>query len=85
MTEPGAGSDANSGKTKAIFNADKSKFILNGQKCGLPILDLQMFSLCFAKLRMTPIFLAIVHKEWGVKLGAEENLVFMVHLQDKCF
>ncbi|HBH04999.1 MAG TPA: acyl-CoA dehydrogenase [Flavobacteriales bacterium] len=32
LTEPGSGSDANSGKTKATLNADGSKYILNGQK-----------------------------------------------------
>ena len=32
LTEPDSGSDANSGKSKAILNSDKSKYIINGQK-----------------------------------------------------
>ena len=32
LTEPGAGSDANSGKTKAVLSADKKFYIINGQK-----------------------------------------------------
>lgn len=32
LTEPNSGSDANSGKTKALLSKDKKKYILNGQK-----------------------------------------------------
>ena len=32
LTEPGSGSDANSGKTKAILSPDGKNYILNGQK-----------------------------------------------------
>jgi alkylation response protein AidB-like acyl-CoA dehydrogenase len=32
LTEPGAGSDANSGKTKAVLNADGKHYTINGQK-----------------------------------------------------
>jgi len=32
LTEPSAGSDANSGKTKAVLSEDGSHYILNGQK-----------------------------------------------------
>jgi len=32
LTEPGAGSDANSGKTKAVLSADGKHYVLNGQK-----------------------------------------------------
>jgi len=32
LTEPDSGSDANSGKTKAVLSKDKKKYILNGQK-----------------------------------------------------
>ena len=34
LTEPGAGSDANSGKTNARLSDDGKFYILNGQKCG---------------------------------------------------
>ena len=32
LTEPGAGSDANSGKSKATLSADAKHYVLNGQK-----------------------------------------------------
>jgi len=32
LTEPGSGSDANSGKTKAVLSSDGTHYILNGQK-----------------------------------------------------
>jgi alkylation response protein AidB-like acyl-CoA dehydrogenase len=32
LTEPGSGSDANSGKTKAVLSADGKHYIINGQK-----------------------------------------------------
>ena len=32
LTEPDSGSDANSGKTKAVLSADKKYYVLNGQK-----------------------------------------------------
>ncbi len=32
LTEPGAGSDANSGKTKAVLSSDGKHYIMNGQK-----------------------------------------------------
>lgn len=32
LTEPGSGSDANSGKTKAVLSADGTHYVLNGQK-----------------------------------------------------
>src|ERR1700760_4542163 len=32
LTEPGSGSDANSGKTKAVLTPDGKNYILNGQK-----------------------------------------------------
>ncbi|MFZ1691789.1 MAG: acyl-CoA dehydrogenase family protein [Flavobacteriales bacterium] len=32
LTEPGSGSDANSGKTKAVLSADGKHYVINGQK-----------------------------------------------------
>lgn len=34
LTEPGAGSDANSGKTTATLSEDGKSYKINGQKCG---------------------------------------------------
>mgnify|MGYP002712183512 FL=1 len=34
LTEPGSGSDANSGKTKAVLTDDGKHYIINGQRSG---------------------------------------------------
>jgi alkylation response protein AidB-like acyl-CoA dehydrogenase len=48
LTEPSAGSDANSGKTKAVLDGGKSML----KKCGSPMVVLQMFSLFSPRLTM---------------------------------
>ena len=45
LTEPGSGSDANSGKTKAVLSPDGKHYLLNGQKMWItngPIADVVM-------------------------------------------
>ncbi len=74
LTEPGAGSDANSGKTKAIHSEDKQHFILNGQKMWITNSGFADVFFVFCKIEDDKnLSCLIVHKEWGVKLGAEEN------------
>ena len=74
LTEPGAGSDANAGKTKALFTADKKHFILNGQKMWITNSGFADVFFVFCKIEDDKkLSCLIVHKEWGVKLGAEEN------------
>jgi alkylation response protein AidB-like acyl-CoA dehydrogenase len=74
LTEPGAGSDANSGKTKAIFSEDKSHFILNGQKMWITNSGFADVFFVFCKIEDDEnLSCLIVQKEWGVTLGAEEN------------
>ena len=74
LTEPGSGSDANSGKTKAIFNQDKSHYILNGQKMWITNSGFADVFFVFCKIEDDEnLSCLIVHKEWGVKLGAEEK------------
>ena len=47
LTEPTAGSDANSGKTKAVLSDDGSHYKISGQKCGFLMQGLQIFySIC---------------------------------------
>jgi alkylation response protein AidB-like acyl-CoA dehydrogenase len=74
LTEPGAGSDANSGKTKAVFSEDKSHFILNGQKMWITNSGFADVFFVFCKIEEDEnLSCLIVQKEWGVTLGAEEN------------
>lgn len=74
LTEPSAGSDANSGKSKAIFSEDKKHFILNGQKMWITNSGFADVFFVFCKIENDEnLSCLIVHKEWGVKLGTEEN------------
>ena len=74
LTEPSAGSDANAGKSKAVYSNDKHHFILNGQKMWITNSGFADVFLVFCKIENDEnLSCLIVHKEWGVKLGAEEN------------
>jgi alkylation response protein AidB-like acyl-CoA dehydrogenase len=74
LTEPGAGSDANSGKTKAVYSEDKSHFILNGQKMWITNSGFADVFFVFCKIEDDPnLSCLIVHKDYGVTLGEEEK------------
>ena len=74
LTEPGAGSDANSGKTKAVFSEDEKHFIVNGQKMWITNSGFADVFFVFCKIENDKnLSCLIVHKEWGVTLGAEEK------------
>ena len=74
LTEPSAGSDANAGKSKAVYSNDKQHFILNGQKMWITNSGFADVFFVFCKIENDEnLSCLIVHKEWGVKLGAEEN------------
>lgn len=74
LTEPGSGSDANAAKTKAVFSEDKSHFILNGQKMWITNSGFADVFFVFCKIEDDEnLSCLIVHKEWGVKLGEEED------------
>ncbi len=74
LTEPGAGSDANSGKTKALINQDQTHFVLNGQKMWITNSGFADVFFVFCKIEDDEnLSCLIVHKDWGVKLGAEEK------------
>ena len=53
LTEPGAGSDANAGKTKAVLSEDGQHYILNGQKMWITNGGFADLLTVFAKLTMT--------------------------------
>ncbi len=52
LTEPDAGSDANSGKTKAVLTADKTHYLVNGQKMWITNGGFADIFIVFAKNRL---------------------------------
>ena len=50
LTEPGAGSDANSGKTKAVLSEDKKHYLITGQKIWISNAGFADIFTVFAKI-----------------------------------
>ena len=76
LTEPGAGSDANSGKTKAILSADGSHYKITGQKMWISNAGFASLMIVFARIeddKNITGFLVPYDPENGIKLGDEEN------------
>ncbi|PZP50116.1 MAG: acyl-CoA dehydrogenase [Pseudopedobacter saltans] len=75
LTEPSAGSDANSGKTKATLSADGKHYILNGQKMWITNAGFADVFTVFAKIDDDKKLSAfIVEKDYpGISLNAEEK------------
>lgn len=75
LTEPTAGSDANSGKTKAILNTDLKHYKLNGQKIWITNGGIADVFVVFAKIDEDKDLSAfIVEKEFsGFSIGQEEK------------
>ncbi len=75
LTEPGAGSDANSGKTKATLSADGKHYILNGQKMWITNTGFGDVFTVFAKIDNDRVLSAfIVERDFpGMKFNAEEK------------
>ncbi|MCD4773297.1 MAG: acyl-CoA dehydrogenase family protein [Bacteroidales bacterium] len=75
LTEPGAGSDANSGKTKAVLSEDGKHYILNGQKMWITNGGFADIQTVFAKIENDRVLSAfIVEKNWeGITLNPEEK------------
>ncbi|MGB1017923.1 MAG: acyl-CoA dehydrogenase family protein [Chitinophagales bacterium] len=75
LTEPSAGSDANSGKSKATLSPDGKNYILNGQKMWITNGGFADIFIVFAKIDDDKNLSAfIVEKAFGgVTLGAEEK------------
>jgi alkylation response protein AidB-like acyl-CoA dehydrogenase len=74
LTEPGAGSDANSGKTNAVLSEDGKHYILNGQKMWITNGGFCDTQVVFAKIDNDRILSAfIVETAWpGVVIGQDE-------------
>ncbi len=82
LTEPGAGSDANSGKTTAVLSEDGKHYILNGQKMWISNAGFAQTFIVFAKIvengkkddKLTAfIFEYDPENPNGFKLGEEEQ------------
>ena len=75
LTEPGAGSDANSGKTKATFSEDGQSYLINGQKMWITNAGFAYIFIVFAKIEDDKDLSAfIVEKDFGgITLGDEEK------------
>jgi len=75
LTEPGAGSDANSGKTKAIPTADGKHYIVNGQKMWITNGGIADVHIVFAKIEDDANLSAfIIERKWdGVVVNTEEK------------
>ena len=75
LTEPNAGSDANSGKTKAVLSEDGKHYILNGQKMWITNGGFADVFTVFAKIDNDRVLSAfIVESDWeGVVINPEEK------------
>ncbi len=75
LTEPSAGSDANSGKSRAVLNAEGTHYILNGQKMWITNGGFAEVFTVFAKIDNDEKLSAfIVEKAFGgISLGKEEK------------
>jgi len=75
LTEPGAGSDANSGKTKATLTEDGKHYLINGQKMWITNAGFADVFIVFAKIDDDKKLSAfIVEKDFGgITLNPEEK------------
>lgn len=75
LTEPSAGSDANSGKTKAVLSEDGKHYIINGQKMWITNAGFANVFTVFAKIdddKNLTAFIVDADSE-GISLNAEEK------------
>jgi alkylation response protein AidB-like acyl-CoA dehydrogenase len=75
LTEPGAGSDANSGKTNAKLSEDGKHYILNGQKMWITNAGFADTLVVFAKIDIDRVLSAFIveSKYPGVVIGPDEH------------
>ncbi|HEX2920657.1 MAG TPA: acyl-CoA dehydrogenase family protein [Bacteroidales bacterium] len=75
LTEPGAGSDANSGKTNAKLSEDGKHYILNGQKMWITNAGFADTLVVFAKIDNDRVLSAFIveSKMPGVVIGPDEH------------
>ena len=76
LTEPGAGSDANSGKTKAVLTEDGKHYLISGQKMWISNAGFANLFIVFARIeddKNITGFIVENDPENGITLGDEEN------------
>ncbi|MDP3314239.1 acyl-CoA dehydrogenase family protein [Lutibacter sp.] len=78
LTEPGAGSDANSGKTKAVLSEDGKYYSITGQKMWISNAGFCSLMIVFARIENDKNITAFIleydgNQPNGVTLGEEEN------------
>lgn len=76
LTEPGAGSDANSGKTKAVLSSDKRYYLISGQKMWISNAGFADLFIVFARIeddKNITAFIVPSDSNNGITLGDEEN------------
>ncbi len=76
LTEPGAGSDANSGKTKAVLSADKKFYNITGQKMWISNAGFCNMFIVFARIendKNITGFIVENDPKNGITLGEEEK------------
>jgi alkylation response protein AidB-like acyl-CoA dehydrogenase len=75
LTEPGAGSDANSGKTNAKLTEDGKHYILNGQKMWITNAGFADTLVVFAKIDVDRVLSAFIveSKYPGIVIGPDEH------------
>lgn len=76
LTEPGAGSDANSGKTKAVLSEDGKHYKISGQKMWISNAGFCDIMIVFARIqddKNITGFIVENDPDNGISLGEEEN------------
>jgi alkylation response protein AidB-like acyl-CoA dehydrogenase len=76
LTEPGAGSDANSGKTTATLSEDGKHYLINGQKMWISNAGFANLFIVFARIeddKYITGFIVENDPENGITLGEEED------------
>jgi len=76
LTEPGAGSDANSGKTKAVLSEDGKNYLINGQKMWISNAGFCNVMIVFARIeddKNITGFIVENDPSNGISMGEEEH------------
>jgi len=78
LTEPGAGSDANSGKTKAVLSEDGKHYLISGQKIWISNAGFCSLMIVFARIEDDKNITAFIveydpENSNGITLGEEEH------------
>ncbi len=76
LTEPGAGSDANSGKTTAVLSEDGKSYKINGQKMWISNAGFCSLMIVFARIendKNITGFIVENNPENGITMGEEEH------------